>query len=588
MKKILVHNFTRLGDLLQSTPLLMGIKAQYPSCEIVMAVHKRFQEVCEGFPFVDVVISFDSDGLKETILQGSEGLLQSYRYVKSYTELLKQQHFDLVFNLSHSRASCFLLALLGIPHVRGSIVDRTAMLSTIHPWANYFKNMTINRATSAFNLVDVYRRMGDVPIGSQRLTYEVSLEAHASADGLLRRLGPQDGSLHEAPLLIGFQPGASQDSRQWPASAFAKLGKALCAELGARIVIFGTEKEAPLGEVIVQECEGQAVSVMGKTSVAQLAALLQRCKLLVTNDTGTMHLSCAVGTQVVALFMGPAVFHQTGPYGEGHVVLQAELACAPCNYLLHCSHQVCKEHLRWDAVLQTVKWVIQGTHHPPPKPVPGLGAYMTRFDADGYLSFAPLTKRTLDWNTLMRIGYREAWKVLLDGKALAEAIASVQQEIEQYYAPGGSSDGMDLVAEETCRHFDHLHSLAQRGTKLSQELVDEARRQPYDITQIRLLAKEIEAVDEQLRILGTTSIALKPITEMFRFGKENLQGWDLLPLAQQTRALYTDLSQQSVIASQVLAACIKARKRRLITSSLPTEEGCHTPKKSLSQTVILD
>jgi ADP-heptose:LPS heptosyltransferase len=132
MKKILVHNFTRLGDLLQSTPLLMGIKAQYPGCEIVMAVHKRFQEVCEGFPFVDVVIFFDSNGLKETILQGGEGLLQSYRYIESYTELLKQRHFDLVFNLSHSRASCFLVALLSIPHVRGSIVDRTAMLSTAH------------------------------------------------------------------------------------------------------------------------------------------------------------------------------------------------------------------------------------------------------------------------------------------------------------------------------------------------------------------------------------------------------------------------------------------------------------------------
>jgi hypothetical protein len=390
--------------------------------------------------------------------------------------------------------------------------------------------------------------------------YEVSLEAQTSADGLLPRLGPQGGSLREAPLLIGFQPGASQDSRQWPASAFAKLGKALCAELGAHIVIFGTEKEAPLGEAIVRECDGQAVSVMGKTSVAQLAALLQRCRLLVTNDTGTMHLSCAVGTQVVALFMGPAVFHQTGPYGEGHIVLQAELPCAPCNYLLHCSHHVCKDHLRWDAVAQTVKWVIQGTSSPAPKPVPGLGAYITRFDTDGYLSFAPLTKRPLDWNTLMRIGYREAWKILLDGKALAEAIASVQREIEDYYAPGHSSDGMDAAAEETFRHFDRLHALAQQGTKLSQQLVGEAQQQPYHIRQIRTLAKGIEEVDEQLRILGSTSIALKPITEMFRFGKENLQGWDLLPLAQQTFALYTNLSQQSAIASQVLAACTRSGK----------------------------
>jgi ADP-heptose:LPS heptosyltransferase len=135
MTKILVHNFTRLGYLLHSTPLLMGLKAQNPSCEIVMAVHRRFQEVCEGFPFVDVVISFDSDGLKESVLQGGEGLLQSYRYVKSFVELLKEQHFDLVFNLSHSRSSCMLLAQLDIPQVRGSIVDRTAAVCTIHLWS---------------------------------------------------------------------------------------------------------------------------------------------------------------------------------------------------------------------------------------------------------------------------------------------------------------------------------------------------------------------------------------------------------------------------------------------------------------------
>jgi hypothetical protein len=215
--------------------------------------------------------------------------------------------------------------------------------------------------------------------------------------------------------------------------------------------------------------------------------------------------------------------------------------------------------------------------------VHGLGAYISRFDTDGYLSFAPLTKRPLDWNTLMRIGYREAWKVLLDGKSLAEAIASVQREIEDYYAPGHSSDGMDPAAEETFHHFDRLHALAQRGTKLSQELVAEAQQQPYRIRQIRTLAKSIEEVDEQLRILGSASVALKPITEMFRFGKENLQGWDLLPLAQQTLTLYTNLSQQSAIASQVLAACTRSGKGPFITSSLSAEENSHQPEERLSQ-----
>jgi hypothetical protein len=268
--------------------------------------------------------------------------------------------------------------------------------------------------------------------------------------------------------------------------------------------------------------------------------------------------------------MGPALFHQTGPYGEGHIVLQAEIPCAPCNYLLHCAHQVCKEHIRWDAVLHTVKWAIQGTHHPLPQPVPGLGTYMSQFDADGYLRFVPLTKQLLDWSTLIRLSYRETWKVLLDDKALPEAITAVQREIEQYYIYESAADGIEPAAEETLHHFDRLHALAQQGSQLCQELVDEARRQPYHVKQLQFLAKALETVDAQVRILGTTSVALKPITEMFRFGKENLQGWDLLLLAQQTLALYTSLSQQAVIAAQVLAACVKAESSSLITSSLPS------------------
>jgi hypothetical protein len=436
-------------------------------------------------------------------------------------------------------------------------------------WANYFKNMSVNRMNSAFNLVDVYRRMGDVPAGSQRLLYEIPSSAHASVEHLLQEMADQVAGIGEAPLLTGFHPGASQGSRQWPASAFAKLGKALCVELGARIIVFGTEKEALPGEVIVDECHGQAVSVMGKTSVAQLAALLQRCRLLVTNDTGTMHLACAVDTQVVALFMGPALFHQTGPYGEGHIVLQAGIPCAPCNYLLHCSHQVCKEHIRWDAVFRTVKWGLEGQPQTPPELAPGLGGYRSAFDEDGYLHFVPLTKRQLDWPTVLRLGYREAWKVMLDGKPLAQALAAIKAELATHYVCAEDPSRMAQVGEETLENFQRLHALAQQGSTLSQALADEASQQPYDVGRIQDIGNALEALDEQIKVLGATREDLKPITAMFRFGKGNFPGWDLLPLAQQTLQLYETLTQQTEITARVLAACLPGADSPL-TASTPS------------------
>jgi ADP-heptose:LPS heptosyltransferase len=567
MKKILVHNFTRIGDLLQSTPLLAGLKKREPHCEIVLAVHKRFQEVCEGFPFVDTVISFDSDGLKDTILQGGDGLLQSYHYVKSFIDLLKDRHFDLVVNLSHSRSSCILLSMLDIQQVIGSIADRTGTFCTKHPWANHFKNMSINRETSPFNLVDVYRRMGDVPASLRRLVYEVTPSAQAAADRLLSDMFELSGDGSKSPLLIGFQPGASQESRQWPAAAFARLGQALCDELGARIIVLGTDKEAPLGEDIVKACCGRAVSVMGKTSLAQLAALLQRCRLLVTNDTGTMHLACAVGTQVISLFMGPALFYQTGPYGAGHLVLQAEIPCAPCNYLTHCSHQVCKEHIRWQAVSHIVQWTLAGKPQPAPDPVPGLGGYISGFDEDGYLHFSPLTKRQLDWPAFVRLAYREVWKVILDGKPLTQACAAVTQEIERHYEWEKAAAEIASVHGETARDLDRLYSLAQQGHTLTLELVEQARRRPSPVGRIRSLGKALEELDEQLRILGATKETLKPMTATFRFGKENLQGWELLSLAQQTLQVYEALAHQTKTMAQVLAASMKDLFASVTTTS---------------------
>jgi hypothetical protein len=270
-----------------------------------------------------------------------------------------------------------------------------------------------------------------------------------------------------------------------------------------------------------------------------------------------MHLACAVGTPVVSLFMGPALFYQTGPYGEGHLVLQAEIPCAPCNYLTHCSHQVCKDHIRWEAVSHLVQWALAGKPAPSPEPVPGIGAYISGYDEDGYLSFSPLTKRQLDWPAFMRLAYREVWKVILDGKPLTRACTAVTQEIARHYEWEKAAAEIVSVQEETAGDLDHLHALAQKGQALTLELVEQARRHPAPVERIRSLGKAIEEVDEQLRILGATKDTLKPIIATCRFGKENLQGWELLSLAQQTLQVYGNLAHQTKTMAQVLATSMK-------------------------------
>jgi ADP-heptose:LPS heptosyltransferase len=104
---------------------------------------------------------------------------------------------------------------------------------------------------------------------------------------------------------------------------------------------------------------GRAVSLAGRTSLKELAALYERVDILITTDTGPMHLAAAVGTPVVALF-GPTAPWRTGPFGEGHKILRAEMSCSPC-LKRHCDHDhACMGQISVDQVVQATLAVLKG------------------------------------------------------------------------------------------------------------------------------------------------------------------------------------------------------------------------------------
>jgi heptosyltransferase-2 len=158
-------------------------------------------------------------------------------------------------------------------------------------------------------------------------------------------------------LLIGFNPGATYgEAKCWPAERFATLGRRLTKEYGASILIFGSSrpKEKELNVAIAQGIGAGCLNVSGQTSLLQLAALLRHCKLLVTNDTGTMHVAAAVGTRVVAIF-GPTDPRATSPLGDGHVVLREEVSCSPCLKRVCPEDHRCMELISVTDVLKAVQ-----------------------------------------------------------------------------------------------------------------------------------------------------------------------------------------------------------------------------------------
>jgi lipopolysaccharide heptosyltransferase II len=140
----------------------------------------------------------------------------------------------------------------------------------------------------------------------------------------LKALVP-DGARQPSVVL---HPGARWASKLWPAASWARLAAGLQAR-GFQVALTGSRSDQPLVTEITAKTPAPVLNLAGRTSLAELAAILRRARLAVTTDTGTMHLAAALATPVVALF-GPTAPWRTGPFGAGHQVLRRELACSPC------------------------------------------------------------------------------------------------------------------------------------------------------------------------------------------------------------------------------------------------------------------
>ena len=145
-----------------------------------------------------------------------------------------------------------------------------------------------------------------------------------------RSCWPRCGLTGEGPL-VAMAPGESTDTpyKSWHAEGFAGVASRLAADVGARLLVVGGEKDRTLGEQVLFGLGPQGANLAGRTTPAELAAVLARCALLIGIDSGPMHVAAAMGVPVVGLF-GPTDPGRTGPQGEGHQIVFHQQHCWPC------------------------------------------------------------------------------------------------------------------------------------------------------------------------------------------------------------------------------------------------------------------
>jgi heptosyltransferase-2 len=329
---ILVSGNNWLGDAVMSLPTLKALRAMKPGERIAVLTRPSVAGLYEGLPYVD-----------ETIVR-TKGKLRSWI---SLLRELRRRKFDTALILPRSFSSALAPFTARIPRRIGYAGDgRSPMLTDAIPRDP--KLLRVHRVRYYHHLL---RALGTPP-EPEAPSIDVSPEADRWAASRL-----PDG----APL-VGINPGATYgEAKQWFPDRFIETGRRLVKRRKAAVVVVGGPAERELGDRVAAEIGERAVSLAGRTDLPQLAAVIRRCSLFLTNDTGPMHVADAVGAPIVAVF-GPTDWVTTPPYGPRHAIVRTPIDCSPClKRVCPLGHHNCMKRVTVDDVVAACDRVLGGS-----------------------------------------------------------------------------------------------------------------------------------------------------------------------------------------------------------------------------------
>ena len=327
--KILILKPSSLGDVIHALPVLRLLKLHYPAAEIFWWIDSALAPLIEGDPDLTGLVRFERKRWSKP--QYWPEMIHSIR-------LLRAEKFDLVIDLQClARSGAFAWLADG---------QQLVGLDEVREGARGFYDFAAPRKSFHTHAVDWYLSVLP-PLGVPVHKNFVWLPERPQIAADVNQKWFQENSklkTHNSKLIL-IQPGARWKNKRWPAKYFAELVRALAGNFpNARFGILGDKSDQPLGEMISQAAPEKTLNLCGATTLPEMIEWVRRCDLLVTNDTGPMHVAAALGRPLVALF-GPTEPRRTGPYGQLQNVLRLNLPCSPC-MKSDCAYEKTDECLR--------------------------------------------------------------------------------------------------------------------------------------------------------------------------------------------------------------------------------------------------
>jgi lipopolysaccharide heptosyltransferase II len=305
--KILILKPSSLGDVIQALPVLRLLKLHFRSAEIFWWIDSALAPLLEDDPDLAGIIRFERKRWAKP-----QHWPEMFHSIRS----LRAENFDLVIDLQ-----CLLRSATFAWLANGK---KLVGLDETREGARGFYDLAVPRKTFHTHAVDWYLSVLPplgVPVhwNFQWLPERPEIAAELNSKFKI-----------ENSKLILLQPGARWENKRWPAKYFAELVRSLAQKFpGTQFAILGGKDDQPLGKIISQAVPEHCLNVCGATTLPEMVEWVRRCDLMITNDTGPMHVAAALGKPLVALF-GPTAPERTGPYGQLENVLRLDLPCSPC------------------------------------------------------------------------------------------------------------------------------------------------------------------------------------------------------------------------------------------------------------------
>jgi heptosyltransferase II len=351
LKRIAIIKTVALGDVLQALPTVKAIRERFPDARIEFITTPRVREIVDGIPFVDEIVYYDVFG-KHSGIGG----------VWTFARELRARHYDAWIELEHYyRFTTAMGWFTGAPVRVGFAIP-----GQVRRFLFTIKAPYLTEAHELDAFLSIARTLGavvehpePVPVptdeNDERVTREWLASARAALPPEQRDRGLVVLHTTTSPVSIG---------RRWQADRWVELADRIAMRYGLTVVWTGAPEDLPGLEELAALTARPSLISAGALTLRQFAVLAGMARLVVSVDTGPLHVAAATGTPTVAMF-GPSDYRKWRPYGPGNVAITAGLACSPCttHYMGRISLKTCDDCMRAisvDRVLEAIESLPQG------------------------------------------------------------------------------------------------------------------------------------------------------------------------------------------------------------------------------------